>query len=105
MRLKIEQLEILNKQLMSKIVVGKTSYEQIQELLCHDILYCETDDEEHYLVVFQLPKSKLKQGEECMVMFKEMSDKVCKDSEKMEKLMKKLLEFLEKKSKQEEKYI
>jgi hypothetical protein len=45
-----------------------------------------------------------------MSVFKEMSDKVCKDSERMEKLMKrqpriqgKLLEFLEKKSKQDEK--
>ena len=115
MRLKIDQLETLNKQLMSKIVVGQTSYEQIQELLGHDILYCETDDG-HYLlnwgVVFQLPKSKLKQGEDCMVVFKEMSDKVSKDPERMEKLMKrqpriqnKLLEYLEKKSKQEEKYI
>ena len=42
-----------------------------------------------------------------MVVFKEMSDKVCKDSERMEKLMKrqpkiqtKLLEYLEMKSKQ-----
>jgi hypothetical protein len=35
-----------------------------------------------------LPKSKLKQGEDCMSVFKEMSDKVCKDSERMEKLMK-----------------
>ena len=53
---------------------------------------------------FQLPKSKLKQGEDCMSVFKEMSDKVSKDPERMEKLMKrqpriqgKLLEFLEKK--------
>jgi hypothetical protein len=59
------------------------------------------------VVVFQLPKSKLKQGEDCMTVFKEMLDKVSKDSERMEKLMKrqpkiqgKLMEYLEKRIKQ-----
>jgi hypothetical protein len=39
-------------------------------------------------IVFQLPKSKLKEGQDCMEVFKEMLDKVWKDAERMEKLIK-----------------
>ncbi len=36
---KIEQLEALNKQLLDKLTVGKTSYDQIKELLGENVYY------------------------------------------------------------------
>jgi hypothetical protein len=84
---KIEQLEALNKQLFDRLTVGKTSYDQLKELLGENV-YHDASEENCLLsngIVFQLPKSKLKEGQDCMVVFKEMLDKVC--SERMEKLI------------------
>ncbi len=38
---KIEQLEALNKQLLDKLTIGKTSYDQIKELLGENVYYCD----------------------------------------------------------------
>ena len=65
---KIEQLEALNKQLLDSLTVGKNSYDQIKELLGENVYY--DAHEEFYLlsngILFQLPKSKLKQDQDSM---------------------------------------
>jgi hypothetical protein len=52
-----------------------------KHLRLKNYLIVRQTDDEHYFWgsrVFQLPKSKLNQGEDCMSVFKEMLDKVCK---------------------------
>ncbi len=85
-KLKIEQLELKNRELLDKLAVDKSCYSQIQELLGGDY----EGEEEHFLlnsgIVFYLPKCKLdgSNTKECLAVLNEMVDRVWSDREAKE---------------------
>lgn len=102
MKEKISSLEAINAQLTSRLK-ARDKYSQIKDIL-GDKKHVETDTDIFYLekgIVFQVPKSKIDDEDDCLECVKVFRDLVWKDSKKLQKVMKrqpriqsKLLEHL-----------